>query len=95
MTSILILIGIIGGGMLAIMGVARAQTDAGVAPLEQRLGIVERDRVSEKTVTDAWRAMVLRKFEQQDAKQDLVLDALRVPLWKRQDDVMTRPDAGR
>ncbi len=86
-------LGIIFGAWRVVLAEAHAQTDAGITPVAERFRVVAEDLAAHKKEEAEARAAVLRKLEKQDEKQDLILDALRVPLWKRPEP--TQKDAGK
>lgn len=94
--NVLALVGIIGGGLLAIGGIASAQTDAGLKTTRDQLELVITDRKVFKEETAAKFAQSERRMDRMDErmevqnkKLDLLLDAARVPLYKRPDEVDT------
>ena len=86
-------LGIIFGAWRVVLSEAHAQTDAGIAPATEKLRVVAEDLAAHKREEAERHAAVLRKLERQDEKQDLILDALRVPLWKRPEP--TKKDGGK
>lgn len=99
----LALVGTIAGGVLSVQGVSRASAQEQVAPLKAdvevtkqqlaflqtqlQLHLVEEQRLH--TNTDA-------KVDKQEANQQVIMDALHVPQWRRPDPVVLMPalDAG-
>ncbi len=77
------MIGTIGGATLAVGVEARAQAKQEIAPIASEMALIKEDNAATKKENAEWKARVERRLERQDEKQDLVLDALRVPLWKR------------
>ncbi len=104
-SKILVLVGVVGGGILAVGGIASAQTDAGLKVVKDRQENMFTDIKIQKEENAAKFAQQERRGDRQDEKQevmnkkiDLLLDAARVPLYKRPDEVDSGPvkrDGGR
>ncbi len=84
------LIATIGGGILAIQGISRAEAQTASAPLVADLSAEKvkleflKAELARHLAEEAERARrVESKIDRQDQNQQLVLDALNVPKWKR------------
>jgi hypothetical protein len=73
----------LGTGFLSVRAIAQdaGSSESKAVAVEQKALAASMER--HLTEDTAWKAKVERKLERQDEKQDLILDALRVPLWKR------------
>lgn len=92
LTKWLVFIGIIGGGIMAIMGIASAQTKQGLEVIEQKQALdvqaLADHKEEEKQKWAAQAALNARQEERNEVvnkKLDLLLDAARVPLYRRPD----------
>ncbi len=76
----------IGTGFLSVRAIAQDAGAAPVAMLSSELRLTQAELQAHKKEEADRSARYERKLERQDEKQDLILDALRVPLWKRPTD---------
>lgn len=97
-TGIAVFVGVIGAGLLAIAGVARAQTDAGVKNTNIR--VEQQEQALKNHIEDEHEKQqyVLKRVDHQDdaiavvnKKMDLVLDRLHVDAEKRPAEVGPPP----
>lgn len=81
--SVLAVCLVLGSFAVFVLSTASAQTTQQNEPFAVKQQIVIADLAEQKAGAAEFRSFVVRKLERQDEKQDLILDALRVPLWKR------------
>ena len=82
----------LGTGFLSIRAIAQDAGSGPVAVVADRLESTQAELARHIKEESESRASIGRRLERQDEKQDLVLDALRVPLWKRPEPIK---DGGR
>lgn len=87
-TVVLFFLSAIGSICVGFLSVRAIAQDAGAAPVaivSADLKLTKEELARHVKEESESRARLERKLERQDEKQDLILDALRVPLWKRPD----------
>ncbi len=84
------LIGTIGGGVLAIINISRAEAQTAVAPtveaqklLDFKVAFLKEELARHLAEESEHRKRVEQKLDRQDINQQLTLDALGVAKWKR------------
>ncbi len=78
-----VLVGTIAGGVMAGIAVAQSAADAGVKVTNERVTLVRDELSRHVTEEAAARLRTESKVDRVEVKTDAVLDALRVPMWKR------------